>query len=175
MNTLKRIGFICLGMALVSLLYGAAINGWLDVPEMTVSTNPASGWWRLYFKNDGKLYKRNSSGTETELVDSASLAAKADKAGNIVTDATASRTLSGSDNGTVLVFTSGSAITVTVPVLTVGFNCLLIQRGAGTITVAASGTALYSEGSKVQSNAQNAPITVLYTATNAVQLGGSLK
>jgi hypothetical protein len=65
MNTLKRIGFICIGMVLVSMLYATAINGWLDIPELTVSSNPVSGWGRLYFKTDGNLYKRNSAGTES--------------------------------------------------------------------------------------------------------------
>lgn len=63
----KKIGFIAIGMMLVSLLYAAAINGVIDVPEVSVSTNPPTGWWRLFFKPDGKLYKRNSAGTETEI------------------------------------------------------------------------------------------------------------
>jgi hypothetical protein len=64
---LKKIGFIAIGMLLVSLLFAATINGVIDIPEVTVASNPPSGWWRLFFKTDGKLYKRNSAGTETEI------------------------------------------------------------------------------------------------------------
>lgn len=58
---------IAAGTVAISMLYAATINGWIDLPEMAVATNPATGFWRIFFKSDGGLYKRNSSGTETAI------------------------------------------------------------------------------------------------------------
>lgn len=45
------------------------------------------------------------------------------------------------DNGRIITLSNGSAITLTVPAsLGAGFTCVLIQLGAGQVTVAASGT-----------------------------------
>jgi hypothetical protein len=68
--------------------------------------------------------------------------------GGIITDATTSRTLSAADNGKVIYFTSGSAVTVTTAAgLGKGFSCTIIQGGAGEIAVAEGGsTSLISFG-----------------------------
>lgn len=48
-------------------------------------------------------------------------------------------TIQASDNGKIVVLNNASAITVTVPnSLTAGFNCLLVQKGAGQVTVSAA-------------------------------------
>ena len=40
----------------------------ISIPELSSSpSNPASGYQKIYAKTDGKLYVRDSSGTETEL------------------------------------------------------------------------------------------------------------
>jgi hypothetical protein len=66
MKKIQIAGFLLMGMILSSLLYAATINGWIDIPESAVTNNPASGWQRLYATAD-KLYRRNSSGTVTEI------------------------------------------------------------------------------------------------------------
>ena len=43
------------------------IQGWFDLAEQSTIANPASGYRRLAFKTDGKLYARSSAGTETEI------------------------------------------------------------------------------------------------------------
>lgn len=60
---------------------------------------------------------------------------------NIITDATTSRTLSSTDNGKIIYFTSSSAVTVTTAAgLGAGFSCEIIQGGTGAVTVAAGST-----------------------------------
>ncbi len=44
-------------------------------------------------------------------------------------------TLAATDNGKIISFTSNSAVTITVPALTIGFNCLIVQRGTGQVTL----------------------------------------
>lgn len=73
----------------------------------------------------------------------------------ITVDATTSRSLSASDAGKEIVFTSGSAIAVTVPDdLAVGFQCVLTQAGAGIITVNRSTTDTINGGASVATAAQ---------------------
>lgn len=45
----------------------AIVQGWWDFAEQSSLTNPASGYRRLAFKSDGKLYSRSSAGVETEI------------------------------------------------------------------------------------------------------------
>lgn len=53
-----------------------------------------------------------------------------------------SYTLTATDNGKIISCTSGSAVTITVPALTTGFNCLIVQRGAGQVTLSPSGSTI---------------------------------
>lgn len=73
----------------------------------------------------------------------------------VVDDATTARTLTADDNGKVLHFTSGSAVTVTLPqTMLKSFSCDIIQSGAGTVTMQTSGAAT------IQSTAGASPRTV---------------
>jgi len=80
-------------------------------------------------------------------------------------------TLAATDTGTVLRFTNGSAITVTLPAsLGVGFECVIVQAGAGQITLsAASGASIRNRSSFTKTVAQYSPIS-LVVLTNS---GGS--
>jgi hypothetical protein len=53
-----------------------------------------------------------------------------------------SYTLAATDNGKIISCTSNSAITIYVPALTTGFNCLIVQRGSGQVTLSASGSTI---------------------------------
>lgn len=53
-----------------------------------------------------------------------------------------SYTLAATDNGKIISCTSGSAVTIYVPVLTTGFNCLIVQRGNGQVTLSPSGSTI---------------------------------
>ena len=58
----------------------------------------------------------------------------------IVTDSTTARTLSATDQGKTIIFTSADAVTVTTAdTLSVGFHCLLLQVGAGLVSVTPGG------------------------------------
>ena len=76
-------------------------------------------------------------------------------------------TIQGIDNGMLLVSTAATAITVTVPEdnteeIDANFQCSLIQRGAGQITVAKEGTdVIESEGDKLKLSAQHTLSSVI--------------
>ena len=53
---------------------------------------------------------------------------------------TSATTLSASHNGKVLICNNGSAFSLTIPedTLPAGFNCMIVQKGAGAITLTAA-------------------------------------
>lgn len=85
-------------------------------------------------------------------------------------------TLTQNDNGAVITCASGSATTVTIPVgLGKGFNCLIIQIGAGTVTIAgATGVTVNNADSFLAISAQYGAATLYSYAADTFYLGGQL-
>lgn len=63
---MKKTLIILLAVCAIAL-FGATVSGWIDFAEQSTISNPASGFRRLAFKSDGKLYSRSSAGVETEI------------------------------------------------------------------------------------------------------------
>ena len=83
-----------------------------------------------------------------------------------------SKTLAASDNGTVIVCSSGSATTLTVPTgLPAGFNCMIVQAGSGQVTLSASSTTLNNRNG-LKTAAQYAMMTLVNYATNTFVVSG---
>lgn len=94
-------------------------------------------------------------------------------AGNVVTDATTSRTLTNADNGKTIVFSSGSAVTVTVNTgLAAGFSCKIIQGGTGTVSINAGTATRHSRGSLFATNGQYAQVELTWVATDTYVISG---
>jgi len=93
-----------------------------------------------------------------------------------VSETTTARTLSDSDNGKVIVFSSSSNIDVTIPdTLTSGFSCTVVQSGAGQITVATSGSAsVFGYGGNLSTAGQYAALNIIPTGSNAYLVEGDL-
>ena len=82
-------------------------------------------------------------------------------------------TLVAGDNGKVIKFTNGSAITVTLPSgLGLGFNCSVIQYGAGQITFTASGSTLYNQSSHTKTAGQYAVTGLISCVADVFVLAG---
>lgn len=86
---------------------------------------------------------------------------------------TGNLTLSATHNGAVLVSTSATALNITVPTgLPTGFNCTIIQDGAGQVTVVASSTTINGRNG-LKTAAQHAVIAIVPTTTaNAYKVTG---
>lgn len=86
--------------------------------------------------------------------------------GDFVDVSGTSYTLSDEDNGKCLLFSSGSAITVTLPkTLRRGFNVIAIQGGAGQVTFSpASGATLKNASSYTKTSGQDAQVGLLVRA-----------
>ena len=95
--------------------------------------------------------------------------------GVIVTEATASRTLTADDNGKIIYCTFGTAVTITCATgLPVGFNCTIIQGGAGKVTVAAGAATLVSYSSLFSTMGQYAVISLISPVADTFVAAGNL-
>jgi len=92
-----------------------------------------------------------------------------------VSETTTARTLSDSDNGKVIVFSNANDVTVTLPNgLTSGFNCTLVQEGAGVVKVVVSGSAtLYGYNSNNATAGRYASVNIYPIGTDTYILDGT--
>jgi hypothetical protein len=95
--------------------------------------------------------------------------------GVIITEAGTTRTLAASDNGKIIYCTNGSAVTITCDTgLPVGFNCTIIQGGAGKVTVAAGAATLNSYSGLFSSMGQYAVISLISPVADTFIAAGNL-
>src|SRR4029434_8334491 len=86
-----------------------------------------------------------------------------------------SYTLVTGDNGKVITMSNAAAVALTVPAgLGAGFSCLVIQLGAGKVTVSASGVTVVQRQSFTQTAGQYAVCASLAYAANVFALSGDL-
>ena len=83
-----------------------------------------------------------------------------------------SKTLAATDNGTIIVCSSNSAVTIIVPSsLPSGFNCMIIQSGSGQVSLSASSTTLNNRnGSKTAG--QHAIMTIVHLGSDTFVVSG---
>ena len=87
------------------------------------------------------------------------------------------RTLTASDQNSIISFTSSSAITVTLPVntseeLNNGFQVRLDRDGTGTLTVVAQGGATVNSAAGLTARVRYSSVTIVKTALNVYKLTG---
>jgi hypothetical protein len=92
---------------------------------------------------------------------------------NMNTQTGTTYTLTTSDNGKIITLNNASAITLTVPTLFTGFNCMIVQLGAGVVTfTAGSGVTISNRGSNTKTAGTNAIATILsLTGTTFISSG----
>jgi hypothetical protein len=89
-----------------------------------------------------------------------------------VTSISANYSITSADNGKVIQCTSASAITITIPTgLPTGFNCTVVQMGAGQITF--SGTYLNRTGF-TKSASQYSVVSILHLGSNNIIVTGEM-
>jgi hypothetical protein len=89
-----------------------------------------------------------------------------------VTSISNSYNLSANDNGKLIQSTSSSAITITIPTgLPTGFNCTVVQMGAGQITF--SGT-YFNRANFTKSASQYSVVSILHLGSNNIVVAGEM-
>ena len=90
-----------------------------------------------------------------------------------INDQTASYQLVAGDNGKVIVLNNGSALNLTVPTgLGAGFNCSVIQKGAGQVTFVASSTTINNRQSHTKIAGQYGVATLVAYVADTFVLAG---
>lgn len=92
----------------------------------------------------------------------------------ITTESGTTRTLAASDNGTVIYCTSSSAVTITTATsLGAGFSCMVIQGGAGQVTIAqGTSTTLVGYGAMYKTAGQYALINIICPVADMFYVSG---
>ncbi|MDB2657933.1 hypothetical protein N9Y73_01580, partial [Flavobacteriaceae bacterium] len=84
-----------------------------------------------------------------------------------------SYTLQSSDNGKVVTLNNASAITLTIPSgLGDGFNCLIVQKGDGQISLTASGTTLINRQSHSKTAGKYAVLSIVNIGSDTLIVAG---
>jgi hypothetical protein len=91
-------------------------------------------------------------------------------------DKAAGFTLAAVDAGTIINSTSATAITINLPAAdtATGYNVMIIQSGAGPVTIAQNGNTLNSFGGAVITAGQHAACSIVRTAASTYNLSGNL-
>ncbi|MHA8084251.1 hypothetical protein U8695_01610 [Aquirufa antheringensis] len=85
---------------------------------------------------------------------------------------TAAYNISAADNGKILQSTSATAITITIPTgLPTGFNCTVVQMGAGQLTF--SGT-YFNRGSFTKSASQYSIVSIIHLGSDKIIVSGEM-
>ncbi len=90
-------------------------------------------------------------------------------------DKTANYTLALGDNGKILTFNSATDLTLTVPSLAAGFNCMVVQTGAGKVTFSASGTTISNRSSYTKTAGQYAIATIVALTSSTYVTSGDMQ
>ncbi len=94
--------------------------------------------------------------------------------GSVINDQNSGFTLGNADNGKIIVINSSSAQTITVPSLSVGFNCMIVQRGTGQLTLAASGVTINNRYGFTKTAGQHSILTLVSIAAGLFISSGDM-
>ena len=88
----------------------------------------------------------------------------------------ASYTLSSADNGKVVILNNASTITLNVPYFFVVFNCMILQKGAGQVTLTINGTTtnIYNRYNFTKTAGQYSILTLVCTEANKYVASGDM-
>lgn len=125
----------------------------------------------------GPLYIKTAAGTKVQIADASGnvTGSGGSQSATINAQTGTSYTLQASDDGDVLTFNNASAVTLTVPAgLGAGFNCLIVQLGAGQVTPTASSTTIHQRQSFTKTAGQYGVASLVAYAADTFALSGDL-
>ncbi len=146
---------------------------------VNTGTSASPSWLRLsndWVKSGNDIsYTSGNVSTTGNLTGGSSTSSKLSGFGASISSKAGNYTLVAADNGTIISFTSGTAVTLTIPTgLPDGFNCMVVQYGAGQVTLAGSGLTPISRNSYTKTIGQYALATILHMGSNVVIISGEL-
>jgi len=146
------------------LVYNTATTG-------TPPNNVAPGY---YFWNGSAWVAVLSTITTSSISGNGTTTTLTNFGAEVNTQSGTTYTLTATDNGKIISCTSNSAITITVPALTSGFNCLIVQRGTGQITLSASGSTINNRYNFNKTAGQHAIMSLVSVAAGVFVSSGDM-
>tara|TARA_B110000977_G_scaffold59331_1_gene80550 strand:+ start:3219 stop:3671 length:453 start_codon:yes stop_codon:yes gene_type:complete len=140
----------------------------IPAPVLEISSSEYSSVRENTFRSTLRLFF-------TELMNSVNNGVVGDL--SVQTETGTARTLTASDQNSIISFTSSSAITVTLPVntseeLNNGFQVRLDRDGTGTLTVVAQAGATVNSAAGLTARVRYSSVTIVKTALNVYKLTG---
>ncbi len=148
-------------------------NGLLVYNTATAGTSPNNVSPGYYFWNGSAWINMIGSTTSSTITGNGTTSTIANF-GSVINEQTSNYTLTNSDNGEIVIINSSSATTITVPSLSVGFNCLIVQRGTGQITVSGSGVTINNRYGFTKTAGQHSIMTLVCIATGVFIASGDM-
>jgi hypothetical protein len=146
---------------------------------VNIGTSSSKVWTRVNMDwtrsgNDISYTIGNISTTGNLTGGNASTSTLAGFAANLNVQTGTSYQLTASDNGKIITLNNTGAITLTVPSLFAGFNCMLIQLGAGQVAITGSGTTISNRSGLTKSGGTNAIVTLIAINATTFISGGDM-
>ncbi len=146
------------------------LSGYSDVADMLSNILlRTAGTERLRIDNTGTaLFSGNVTGNNTSTSTISGFAA------NMNVQTGTSYTLLASDNGKIITLNNASPITLNIPSLFAGFNCMIVQLGAGQVTLNPSSTTIANRSNFTKTGGTNAIVTILAISSNSYISSGDM-
>jgi hypothetical protein len=146
------------------LAYNTATNG-------TAPTNVAPGY---YYWNGTAWVAILGNVTTSSISGNGTTTTLTNFGAEVNTQSGTTYTLATTDNGKIISCTSNSAVTITVPALNIGFNCLIVQRGTGQVILSASGSTINNRYNFNKTAGQHAIMSVVSVASGVFVSSGDM-
>ena len=134
--------------------------------SLVLGTNSLS---RLTIDNSG-----NTSLTGNLSGNNASTSTLAGFAANINSQTSTTYDLVASDNGKIITLNNANSITLKIPSLFAGFNCMIIQLGDGQVTLTQNGTTIVNRSGFTKTGGKNAIITIIGISNSSFISSGDM-
>ena len=96
-------------------------------------------------------------------------------AANMNTQTGTTYQLTTGDNGKIITLNNSAGITLTVPTLFTGFNCMIVQLGSGIVTLTTSGTTISNRSNFTRTAGTNAIVTIIALSNTTFISAGDMQ
>ena len=148
-------------------------NGLIVYNTATAGTAPNNVSPGYYYWNNSAWINIIGSTTSSTITGNGTTSTIANF-GSVINEQSVGFTLGNGDNGKVIVINSSNATTITVPSLSVGFNCMIVQRGAGQVSLSPSGVTINNRYGFTKTAGQYSIITLVCIASGVYIASGDM-
>lgn len=151
----------------------ASATGLVVFNTNTAGTAPNNVTPGYYYWNGAAWINLIGSTTSSAIVGNGTTSTIANFS-SVINDQSSGFTLGNGDNGKIIVINSSSPQIITVPSLSVGFNCMIVQKGSGQISLSASGVSVSNRYGFTKTAGQYSIMTLVSIASGVFIASGDM-